>query len=886
MRYPRFLGFLFALSFLLPGSVHAVSPQTILVDGTNDFLAENLIDPDGYDAEFSEIDIDSVFVTNDENNLYIGLQYDEGGWSDCCIGIAIDLGDAFGGLTDPWARQIEWSEAPNPPNFISYVEFDGNWQELRSWSGSSWGLVCAGMGGCGQATGTGFKEFQFSLSTIGVTSEDTLYLEMWTNQGSSKGALDLVASDSRQESTPGGTTWDPATPTKPNQYVAFVVMDVPDIVPPVLDGVFKPVASKLRLVFSEAVDPVTAEIAGNYTVDGAGVDSARVDGVDPSLVDLYLDSDLIADGLYRSVTVTAIEDEAGNPIVENGIDNVAFFFLKGVLFRGDMAEYMRGWFPGSSLWFSVEGTPGPLTWTLCDNLMGDADGDTLFSAYAEFGLSAAGPSGPAADETIYFKFVHNCTSYEPLPENRNHILSSATGARDTLDLEWYDPSSRKRGPYLSWRNDPATTMTVNWQTKTDGTSLVEYGPDAGYGFSVSDAGLTEWHVVELTGFSPRETIHYRASSSSGFESEDHVFMTGPSVGESFQFLAYGDSRTDSVAHQAVVDRMETEDPFVILHTGDLVGDGESLSDWDAFFHITEDLISNVPFMPAIGNHEDNAPLYFNLFAVPNDVPPSNGQWYSFDVGCAHYVALSTDTNYSAGSVQYNWLVSDLAAASGTAQWIFVYFHHPPFSSGSHGSDLNVRSTLCPVFEAYGVTAVFNGHDHLYERSVYHDIAYIIAGGGGAPLSDPNQNPNPYQVYADDIYHYCRVTVEPYHCLIEAIDTSGAVFDSVSFHLTDVAEDGGIRTPDRTAIVGVYPNPSASGVEIRYSLARDVTPRIAVYDVRGREVRSLEPASPSAGIQAVGWDRTDRLGHPVPPGVYFIRLTVGQTTDVRKVVLVE
>ena len=37
--------------------------------------------------------------------------------------------------------------------------------------------------------------------------------------------------------------------------------------------------ARLRLSFSEAVDPVTAEVAGNYTVTGAGVDSARVDGV-------------------------------------------------------------------------------------------------------------------------------------------------------------------------------------------------------------------------------------------------------------------------------------------------------------------------------------------------------------------------------------------------------------------------------------------------------------------------------------------------------------------------------------------------------------------------------------------------------------------------------
>ncbi len=666
----------------------------------------------------------------------------------------------------------------------------------------------------------------------------------------------------------------------------FTVMDVRDTTPPVLELVEKLPAGELRLTFSEPVDPATAEVAGNYMVDGAGVDSARVDGVDSSRVDLYLDSDLVADGIYRSVTVAGVEDAAGNPIVENGIDNVAYFFIKGVLFRGDMTEYMRGWVPQSSLRFSVEGTPEPLTWTLCDNLTGYADSDTVFSAYAEFSLSAAGASGPAEDETIYFKFVHNCIIYEPTPGNRTHLLTSAAGARDTLDLEWYDPTARRRGPYLSWQNDPATTLTVSWQTETSGSSLVEYGPDAGYGFSVSDAGLTRWHTLEITGLTESEPYHYDASSSGGFTSGDLTFSTGASSGESFQFLVYGDSRTDSVAHQSVVNRMATESSLAILHTGDLVQDGNSLPQWNTFFDITEDLIARVPFMPAIGNHENNAAWYFDFFALPNAAAPANEQWYSFDIGCAHFVALSTVTTYSVGSSQYNWLVNDLAAASATAKWIFVYFHNPPFSSGSHGSDLTVRSTLCPVFETYGVDAVFTGHDHLYERSVYNDITYIVAGGGGAPLYPPNQNPNPYQVYAEAIYHYCRVTVEPYSCLIEAVDVDGAVFDSVSFHLADVAEDGGIRALDRTVIVGVYPNPSTSGVEIRYSLSGSEVPEIRIFDVRGREVRSFRSPPQSGGIHAVRWDRTDRLGHAVPPGVYFVRLTANRATDVRKVILTE
>lgn len=695
-----------------------------------------------------------------------------------------------------------------------------------------------------------------------------------------------VGSDSRQESTVGGTSWDPAVPTKPDPYLSFFVVDAPDTTPPTLLEAEHREDYRLRLAFSEALDESTAEIASNYLVEGAGVDSARVDTLYGAVVHLYLDADLSAGSDCRSVTVTGVQDVAGNPIPENGTDNVAYFFIKGVLFRGHMSYYLRDWLPGSSLQFSVEGTPKPLTWVLCDNLTGMADADSVFSAYAEFGLSCEGPGGPATEEGVYFRFVHNCSIYEPVPTSRTHVLSSATGARDTLDLWWNDLGPRNRGPYLSWQSDPGSTMAVSWQTRTKGTSRVDYGPDESYGFSEGDSTPVEWHAVELTGLDPGAVYHYRATSSSGFVSDDHTFSTGVPAGESFRFLAYGDTRTDSTAHQSVVDRMELEDAIVVLHSGDLVQNGGELAQWNTFFDITKDLFSRMAFMPALGNHENNDPLYFDFFALPNNSPPSNEQWYSFTVGGVHFVALSTETDYSEGSPQYTWLDSNLAQASTTADWIFVYLHRPPFSSGSHGSDMNVRNTLCPVFETYGVDAVFSGHDHLYERSLYNGITYIVTAGGGAPLYDPNQNPNPYQIYAEKTYHFCRVTVDALTCLIEAVKPNGTVFDSVSLALTDVAASEDVVPTRRTGLVSVFPNPSAGEVEIRYALATDVTPRISVYDVLGREVRSLVERRLPEGTHVVRWDRRDHGGAKMPPGVYWIRLKTEDAVDVRKVVLVE
>ncbi|MCK4321227.1 fibronectin type III domain-containing protein, partial [candidate division WOR-3 bacterium] len=100
------------------------------------------------------------------------------------------------------------------------------------------------------------------------------------------------------------------------------------------------------------------------------------------------------------------------------------------------------------------------------------------------------------------------------------------------------------GPYLSWVNDPKTTMVVSWRTEDSGDFTVEYGFDTTYEFSVSDATVGTLHSFELTGLNPSTTYHYKVSSSSGEMSVDNTFSTAIYQYEPFTFVAYGDTRTN------------------------------------------------------------------------------------------------------------------------------------------------------------------------------------------------------------------------------------------------------------------------------------------------------------------------------------------------------
>jgi hypothetical protein len=158
--------------------------------------------------------------------------------------------------------------------------------------------------------------------------------------------------------------------------------------------------------------------------------------------------------------------------------------------------------------------------------------------------------------------------------------------------------------------------------------------------------------------------------------------------------------------------------------------------------------------PSPGNHDyntDDATGYFAYFgsAAGN---PSQG-FYSYEAGPWHVLALNSNCSdidgCEVGSSQYEWLRQDLAASS--AKCTLAYWHHPVFSSGSHGGD----DKALPLFELlyeFGAEVVLTGHDHNYERfapqTPYGDhdpvtgIRQFVVGTGGRNLrsfEDPAPN---------------------------------------------------------------------------------------------------------------------------------------------------
>ncbi len=336
--------------------------------------------------------------------------------------------------------------------------------------------------------------------------------------------------------------------------------------------------------------------------------------------------------------------------------------------------------------------------------------------------------------------------------------------------------ARPRHVHLSWESDPTQSVTVAWRTDSVEPSVVEYGVDRSYGLTASGSP-GEVHEVELLGLSPSTLYHYRCGHPRSW-SEDLNFTTAPSgSADRFSFAVVGDDRSGYQVRRSIsLAILESQASFV-LHTGDLVSTGREQSQWDSWFEDHRELLSHKVLMPAIGNHDENAPEYFEQFALPG-----NEQWYSFDYGNAHFVALTTE--YQLTGSQLDWLKEDLASTNAT--WKFVYFHRPMYSSGYHGSDLGVRRAWENVLNRHHVDVVFCGHNHMYERTlpvrdgkvVDADLGTIhltTAGGGAGLHSVTSPRPSWSQVALSE-HHYALLDVKGgmLHC--QAQLPSGTVFD--------------------------------------------------------------------------------------------------------------
>lgn len=218
------------------------------------------------------------------------------------------------------------------------------------------------------------------------------------------------------------------------------------------------------------------------------------------------------------------------------------------------------------------------------------------------------------------------------------------------------------------------------------------------------------------------------------------------VNRPLRFWVLGDSGNGSDEQKAVFTAMKAfvaadQRPLdAFIHLGDLAyQDGTDGAIRAHFFRVYSRMMRNTVTWATMGNHEGHSAdgtlgvgPYFDAMVHPmqgeaGGVPSGSEAYYSFDFGPIHFVCLNShdEARAEAGRMA-TWLKQDLA--QNTAEWLIAFWHHPPYSQGSHNSDseiqlIEMREIMVPILEEHGVDLILAGHSHIYERSMLLDGAY-------------------------------------------------------------------------------------------------------------------------------------------------------------------
>ncbi|HIA24745.1 MAG TPA: hypothetical protein EYM81_01455 [Candidatus Poseidoniales archaeon] len=286
--------------------------------------------------------------------------------------------------------------------------------------------------------------------------------------------------------------------------------------------------------------------------------------------------------------------------------------------------------------------------------------------------------------------------------------------------------------------DTPSEVVVMWATARRGNAVVEWNGQSADGDSYCYNHDMAFHMATMTDLTPGEEVTYRVGDGNDW-SQEYKFTPIDIDANRFEWIAiadYGDSSEALDVSEAII--ADTTAQMVTI-SGDIsYADGEQ-SSWDDWFDNQEASMTRIPWVTAVGNHENEPGYEFTPYAHrfdADEVKETEPFWYSRDFPGVHMVFMSTEHDYNLGSVQYAALEADLSAANANREqrpFIVVIAHKPMYSSNDyHGSEIALREAVEELYQNHGVDLVIAGHDHFYERTwpVFQEEPQSFGGEDG------------------------------------------------------------------------------------------------------------------------------------------------------------
>ncbi len=249
------------------------------------------------------------------------------------------------------------------------------------------------------------------------------------------------------------------------------------------------------------------------------------------------------------------------------------------------------------------------------------------------------------------------------------------------------------------------------------------------------------------------------------------------MGESWSFIVFSDIQQGFGVYRALAGQMARIRPLpdAAFCCGDIMLRPANEAEWESFHRYSKPINRHMPLRMARGNHEGNDAASEMVLHQQMEFPPDR-LYYCCRTRDVMQIVLDTEIAGQENSIsgkQLEWLEQTLQEAENenSVQHVFVLMHRPLFPQGKYGNtEMKNAGQLHSLFLRYGkIRAVFNGHEHLFNRYVRDNMHYITTGGGGGVLTHG---------YGGNYNHFTKVSFydEPFRINIKTIGVFHEVVD--------------------------------------------------------------------------------------------------------------
>lgn len=353
--------------------------------------------------------------------------------------------------------------------------------------------------------------------------------------------------------------------------------------------------------------------------------------------------------------------------------------------------------------------------------------------------------------------------------------------------------------YLTWFDDPTTTMTLQWIAPADEPKDTLYLHPNNTPLKSHSRPLSTYLVydITLTQLTPDTTYEFHI----GDDPTPHTFRTAPAdLTTPLHFIIGGDVYGSKKLFRRMNKTVTSTDPLFCVLGGDLAyalntGNlrfGNTLDRWlDFLSEWTQELVApdgrHIPFLLVSGNHDitpDKYQLFFTLFAYPKK------QLYrALDFGTYLTLLLLDTGHFQPIEGRQTTFLKNALNERLNIPYRFAIYHeaaYPSYYPYNGTTPQTIRTHWCPLFDQYGITAAFENHNHTLSRTYpikdgkLDPTGTIYFGDGCWGVKPRRTNSQWYLAERARKNNVYLLKLTPETAQVTALDISGQELFSISY----------------------------------------------------------------------------------------------------------